>query len=738
MAADGPTSKLNLSVRQKILAGFVATTSIFLISVIISAFNLSSISDHTNRLVDVRVPTAEASANMVKNVQASLAALRGYMLTGNDTFKKDRAAVWDNIDQTIARMDGFAKNWTVPANIQKLQDLEVLLEEFRDAQTKVENISHSADEQPANKILLTEAAPVAGTQLEKITAMIDIELDRPATPERKRLLGIMADVRGTLAVGLANIRAYLLSGNTSFRDKYTTAWAKNSTRFEQLNNSSKLFNRAQKKAFNEFKAARAQFSPIPPRMFAIRGSNKWNMANYTLVVEAAPRARKILTILAGQKNSSDQRVGGMAANQRGLLRNEAGEANRKISALTTLNYILLVIGLGLVIGVVIFITRTIIQPLQQTTSTMSALAAGDNSVSVAHTLRTDDVGDIARAVETFKTNAIARIKLEKENAVAEAQREAEEKEAEEKEVKRAETERAAERITAEQQQKRAEKVALLIKDFKSEIESSVESVTTAASNLEGTAKTMTETAGNANSQTSTVASAAETVDSNVQMVASATEEMEASIKEIAEQIGRTNEVASEASLRTTETTKIVGELEKASQEITEVVKLINEIAEQTNLLALNATIEAARAGDAGKGFAVVASEVKSLANQTAQATNTISGQITSVQERTDAAAKAVVQIEDAVARSAEYASSIAASIQQQMGATQEVALNIQQAAVGTREVSSNIEGVATATNAVSDSSSHVLKTAAELSDNADTMRSAVEKFLHEIQDAANG
>jgi methyl-accepting chemotaxis protein len=179
----------------------------------------------------------------------------------------------------------------------------------------------------------------------------------------------------------------------------------------------------------------------------------------------------------------------------------------------------------------------------------------------------------------------------------------------------------------------------------------------------------------------------------------------------------------------------VSGLADAAQKIGEVVALINDIASQTNLLALNATIEAARAGEAGKGFAVVASEVKSLANQTAKATDDIRAQITAIQAETRSAVDAIKSISKTVDEVSEISSSIAAAVEQQSAATQEITRNVQQAAAGTQEVSHNIGTVNKSSEKAGENANEVLAAANDLTKQAQSLRHEVDQFLVTVRAA---
>ena len=278
----------------------------------------------------------------------------------------------------------------------------------------------------------------------------------------------------------------------------------------------------------------------------------------------------------------------------------------------------------LVISLAVFmlVARGITKPLQRITLAMNALAGGKLDVEVPGSGRHDEVGEMAKAVEVFKSNAIARQGLE-----------AEQKEAEGRAVARRRTD-----------------MRKMADDFEGAIGQIIDMVSSASTKLEASATTLTATADRSQELTTKVAAASGQASTNVQSVASATEELSSSVTEISRQVQESARIASEAVDQARGTNERVSELSKAAARIGDVVQLINTIAEQTNLLALNATIEAARAGEAGRGFAVVASEVKALAEQTSKATGEIGQQVQGIQTATEESVGAIKQISGTIER----------------------------------------------------------------------------------------
>jgi methyl-accepting chemotaxis protein len=367
---------------------------------------------------------------------------------------------------------------------------------------------------------------------------------------------------------------------------------------------------------------------------------------------------------------------------------------------------LLAAALALTFGAMTMVSGRVIRPLHNMRDAMLKVAAGDLAVDTGYTARKDEIGALAGALETFKQQAMDKVRIE-----------------------------AQEREHNAAAMGRQKAIENYVGEFESVVRQTLNQLGDASGQMRTTSTGLSTVSRQTNARVEVAEKASGEASNSVESVAAAAEELSASINDISQQAAHAAGIASRAVSQARETDSTVQGLAKSAGRIGEVVGLINTIAAQTNLLALNATIEAARAGEAGRGFAVVASEVKSLASQTAKATDEISEQISDIQKVAGEAIDAIKRIGGIIGEVNEVATAIAAAVQEQGAATQEITRSTQYAAQGTKNVSDNIIGVKADADAAAVAADDVKSASETLETQSQQLGHQVTDFLGKIRAA---
>jgi methyl-accepting chemotaxis protein len=439
----------------------------------------------------------------------------------------------------------------------------------------------------------------------------------------------------------------------------------------------------------------AVYLPLVDKMVALALSHEKDKAAALYVGEARDRFQKLRGLIQADATLNSVEGAKSADNANAVY---AEARNLIIGALALAALLCVGAGRAIIVGVS--------RPVQRLTVSMARLAQHDLGAAIDGIGRQDEIGRMAEAVQVFKDSMIGADTLAGEQQ--------------------------AEQARKEQRQKAIDSH---ISEFAHMVRQALAATATAANEMRATANSMSVTAEETQRQAGAVSAASEQTSANVQTVAASSEEMTSSIAEIGRQVSQAAQISRQAVDEAQQTNGTVTTLAEAARKIGQVVQLIQDVASQTNLLALNATIEAARAGDAGKGFAVVASEVKSLANQTAKATEDIAAQIAAIQAVTGEAVSAIQGIGGTIGQIREISTVIASAVEQQGAATGEIARNTQEAAKGTEQVSANIAGVTRAAGETGAAAAHVLSASDALSRQSETLRSEIDRFLEKIRAA---
>ena len=324
-----------MTMKNKLTVGFSIMAGIITLVVFINLVYVHSALELSHRMIDSRTLTANHSMTMLNGVNQALAALRGWVLLGQEAFKEERHQVWSiQLEAPLREMKKLSANGIHPENVERLKKIEALLPKFKQFQLEIENIAQTPDNRPALKMFLEQAVPQSNLMSNNITLMIDLEVQEKASPERKALLGLMADVRGTLGLSLTNLRAFLLSGKLQFQAKFEALWLKNEMRFNELARKTNLLTSQQFKAFELLTQTRNTFITLISQIMERRNQPNWNLSNYWLATKAAPLGIQLVKMLEE-----------MAIHQQQLLQHDGKEIDKTIDELIQIEWYLLAMGI---------------------------------------------------------------------------------------------------------------------------------------------------------------------------------------------------------------------------------------------------------------------------------------------------------------------------------------------------------------------------------------------------------
>jgi len=650
----------DMRLRTKIGLSFAAMLMILILTVAITVYEVNDIETVSDRVANFRTPTAEASLSLLNGLNQSLGGLRGWMLLGDPKFKEISHRAWsDWIDPNLELMERLTKESHDAEDERRFQKVKVDFEKLRELELEIEKISHSEKEIPALRILTNDAAPLANKMAQIMTDIIDIEGQQPGSDLRKAMLYMMADIRGTTGLGIANLRSYVTTGDDEFKRAFDRLWATNSKRFSDLRQQYKHLTSEQKSLFNQFKVARDNFQVFPSQIFKLRSADDWNVANHMLAVEVAPFAAEIEELLVQ-----------IVEHQNELLKEDNDRVHDLVTELDTLALILLAIGIVVTLGIFVLVGRVIVAPILQVANTVRHIATeGDLTVSVP-VLGRDEIGQMSGAFNDMMgvlrtsfgvVNNAAQGVAEGSNDVA--QRAGANRKRAQGELERS---RTSEKVITEMGNT-AGQVSASVTGQQQAAQVSQNAIVELLEKINGVSKTAKDQDNEVASALGTVGAMGETgakVVANAQgqgqMVVRVTEsmgEMAAAVDDMQKAVARATEsgnaslkAANEGRVSVDASAEGMRAIAESSDQISEIIGVITEIAEQTNLLALNAAVEAARAGAHGKGFAVVADEVGKLAQRSSEAAKEITQLIKESTSNVTEGVKLSDQLQDALVK----------------------------------------------------------------------------------------
>ena len=638
-------------------------------------WEVNTLSRSQSAALDRDMPALQAGLVLQREVNAALAAHRGYMILGLDALKDSRHDAWDRIDAAMKDLSALIEASGDTAQAAEFQTLTGIISRFRDQQQRIEDVAWTPANLPANRLFLEQVRPFSAEMQSHLEAILDEEATLAADAERKDLIRSVSSAEAHLLKVSAALSTYLVEGSADARGVFDTELDACQRSVDALKTKAGLFTATQRDRFDRYLAARDRFKAAAGETLRIRSSGDWNQAQSLCLNQVTPLAAKagasLAAIVGRQQEVVEAREAALHATERQLV---------VVIVATSTGASLLGIAVAWLIG------RGIVRPLRGVIARLTEIADGDGDLTQrVDATRRDELGELGQKFNAFvgKVEAIIR----EVSGVS-------------REVAAAATEIAA---SGEQIAKGMAEQSAQTSQIAAAVEESAASVSEVASKSAAAARSAQEAGGLAAEGGRVVTQTIEGMQAIDAAVAAGTERVHA--------------------------------LGKRGEEIGQIIEVINDIADQTNLLALNAAIEAARAGEHGRGFAVVADEVRKLADRTTKATEEIASSIEAIRGDTEAAVSrmtaGVEQVKAGVGRAAaagESLKQIVASAQDVATMVQSIAAAAEQQAAASTEVSRGIEEMSSLTTQSAEGARQAAEASANLSQRAEQLQQLIGRF----------